>query len=412
MANNIHIHNYYYYENPQLQMLANNAVKTGVQDANKYIKNYTHSNSYINVDKYLMTLTINGSKDIITIKSQVNSITITGENNKLNGLDQKCLIGNITILGNNNELNLNKNCYKTKIRLVGLHNIIKFNGAVINNPNNKNNININNNVNNRNVIPNYNNNTNNNINNRNVIPNYNNITNNNINNRNVISNYNNITNNNTNNRNVTNNINNNANNRNDTNSINNNANNRNGIPNYNNIINNDTNNRNASNSINNINNVNNVAANTSENQSHNQESNIQQKPLITSVLSNSTINEYVEQDKDLAKFGKKKLKLYLEMDEYQYKHILKYDNRKETNCAICLRDFHGVDIIKAFYKCGHIFHKACLKNWLMRSNFCPLCKEEIPDDIEENYEDEDEYEDGAEYGAEYGVAYGVAVPLE
>ena len=405
MANNIHIYNHYYYEIPQLQMHVNNAVKIVVQDANKYIKNYAHSNSYINVDKYLKLLTITGSKDIITIKSQVNSITIAGENNKLNGLDQKCLIDNITVVGNNNELNLNKNCYKTKIKLMGLHNIIKFNDVVTNNPNNKNNnININNNVNNRNVITIYNNITNNNINNRNVIPNCNNITNNNtnnrndtnsinnnVNNRNVIPNYNNTTNNNTN-------I------RNDTNSINNNANNRNGISNYNNTTNNNTNNRNATNNINNINNVNNVATNTSENQSHNQESNIQQKPLITSVLSNSTLDEYVEQDKDLAKFGKRKLKLYLEMDEYQYKHILKYDSRKETNCAICLRDFHGVDIIKAFYKCGHIFHKACLKNWLMPSNFCPLCKEEIPDDIEENYEDEDEYEDGAEYGVAVAVA--------
>ena len=373
MANNIHIHNYYYYENPQLQMLVNNEVKNGVQNANKYIKNYNHSNSYINVDKYLAILTITGSKDIITIKSQVNSITIAGENNKLNGLDQKCLIDNITVVGNNNELNLNKNCCKTKIRLMGLHNIIKFNDVVTNNPNHKNNnININNNVNNRNVIP-----------------NYNNITNNNINNRNVISNYNNITSNNTNNRN-------------DTNSINNNVNNRNVIPNYNNITNNNINNRNATNSINNINNLNNVNANTTVNQSHNRENNMEQKPLITSVLSNSTINEYVEQDKDLSKFGKKKLKLFLEMDEYQYKHILKYDSRKETNCAICLRDFHGVDIIKAFYKCGHIFHKACLKNWLMRSNFCPLCKGEIPDDIEENYEDE--YEDGAEYGVAVAVA--------
>ena len=390
MANNIHIHNYYYYENPQLQMLVNNAVKNGVQNANKYIKNYNHSNSYINVDKYLAILTITGSKDIITIKSQVNSITIAGENNKLNGLDQKCLIDNITVVGNNNELNLNKNCCKTKIRLMGLHNIIKFNDVVTNNPNHKNNnININNNVNNRNV------------------PNYNNITNNNINNRNVISNYNNITNNNTNNRN-------------DTNSINNNINNRNVIPNYNNITNNNINNRNATNSINNINNLNNVNANTTVNQSHNRESNMEQKPLITSVLSNSTINEYVEQDKDLSKFGKKKLKLFLEMDEYQYKHILKYDSRKETNCAICLRDFHGVDIIKAFYKCGHIFHKACLKNWLIRSNFCPLCKREIPNDIEgggvflDEDGDIDEYEDYERdverSNVTNSVAVGMAVP--
>ena len=391
MANNIHIHNYYY-ENPQFQMIANNAVKNAVENTYNQMKTYSHSNSYINVNKYLMMLTINGSHDIITIKSQVNNITIAGWNNKLNGLDQKCLIDHLTILGDNNEVNLNKNCYKAIINLMGLNNIIKFDGVVYNNLNIKNNININNNVNNRNVIPYYHKITN--VQYRNVIPNYNNITNNNTNNRNATNNINNV-----NNRNVISNYNNisnnNANNRNATNIINNNANNRNVIPNYNNITNNNTNNRNATNSINNINNVNNVTANTPVNPSQNRESNIQQKPLIASVLSNSTIKEYIEQDKDLAKFGEKKLKLYLEMDEYQYKHILKYDSRKETNCAICLRDFHGVDIIKAFYKCGHIFHKACLKNWLMRSNFCPLCKGEIPGDIEEN-EDEDEYDGGAE----------------
>ena len=339
MANNFHIHNYYY-ENPQFQMIANNAVKNAVENTYNQMKTYSHSNSYINVNKYLMMLTINGSNDIITIKSQVNNITIAGWNNKLNGLDQKCLIDHLTILGDNNEVNLNKNCYKAIINLMGLNNIIKFDGVININLNIKTDININNNVNNRNVIPYYHKITN--VQYRNVIPNYNNITNNN------------------------------------------------------------TNNRNATNSINNINNVNNVTANTPVNPSQNRESNIQQKPLIASVLSNSTIKEYIEQDKDLAKFSKKKLKLYLEMDEYQYKHILKYDSRKETNCAICLRDFHGVDIIKAFYKCGHIFHKACLKNWLMRSNFCPLCKGEIPGDIEENEdededEDEDEYDDGAEY---------------
>ena len=88
-----------------------------------------------------------------------------------------------------------------------------------------------------------------------------------------------------------------------------------------------------------------------------------------------------ENDNNLSDFDKKKQDLFLEMDEYQYKHIQKYESRKETECAICLEQFKGIDIIKAFYKCEHIFHKVCLQKWLKRSNLCPLCKHDLTEDI-------------------------------
>ena len=88
-----------------------------------------------------------------------------------------------------------------------------------------------------------------------------------------------------------------------------------------------------------------------------------------------------ENNENLSEFDKKKQNLFLEMDEYQYKHIQKYESRKETECAICLEEFKGIDIIKAFYKCEHIFHKQCLKSWLKRSNQCPLCKHDLTEDI-------------------------------
>ena len=78
---------------------------------------------------------------------------------------------------------------------------------------------------------------------------------------------------------------------------------------------------------------------------------------------------------------KKKFELIVEMDEYQYKHIQKYDSRKETECAICIGEFKGIDIIKAFYKCEHIFHKRCLLDWLKKHNTCPLCNHDLSDDI-------------------------------
>ena len=93
-------------------------------------------------------------------------------------------------------------------------------------------------------------------------------------------------------------------------------------------------------------------------------------------MNNIQNNNIVEPE-----FDRKKQQLILEMDEFQYKHILKYDSRKETKCSICLNEFDRTDIIKSFYKCEHIFHKSCLLNWLKKSNICPLCKHDLKDDI-------------------------------
>ena len=63
-------------------------------------------------------------------------------------------------------------------------------------------------------------------------------------------------------------------------------------------------------------------------------------------ISNS-INKSVN-FQNLSDFEKKKLQLILEMDEYQYKHIQKYENIEEKECASYLGDFQGIDIIKPF----------------------------------------------------------------
>ena len=104
---------------------------------------------------------------------------------------------------------------------------------------------------------------------------------------------------------------------------------------------------------------------------------------VSNNVNNFNNNQEEENinENNLSDFDKKKQDLFLEMDEYQYKHIQKYESRKETECAICLEEFKGIDIIKAFYKCEHIFHKTCLKNWLKRSNVCPLCNHDLKDDI-------------------------------
>ena len=104
------------------------------------------------------------------------------------------------------------------------------------------------------------------------------------------------------------------------------------------------------------------------------------------INNNNADNFYDSVDEEdnnnnLSEFEKKKRKLILEMNEFQYKHIVKYDSRKETECSICLAEFLGTDVIKAFYKCEHIFHKKCLLGWLKKADYCPLCKHNLKDDM-------------------------------
>lgn len=45
-------------------------------------------------------------------------------------------------------------------------------------------------------------------------------------------------------------------------------------------------------------------------------------------------------------------------------------------CTICLADYEHSDSLVAL-ACRHIYHRACLKEWLRRKNACPLCKEQV-----------------------------------
>ena len=86
----------------------------------------------------------------------------------------------------------------------------------------------------------------------------------------------------------------------------------------------------------------------------------------------------------------KKEKLLLELNEFQYKHIKKYNALIEEKCVICFENFKRVDIIKEL-PCKHIYHKDCILKWLNDSNLCPLCKYDLTKDIiDYEYEQESE----------------------
>eukprot|EP00816_Leptocylindrus_hargravesii_P000025 CAMPEP_0196827542 /NCGR_PEP_ID=MMETSP1362-20130617/94209_1 /TAXON_ID=163516 /ORGANISM="Leptocylindrus danicus, Strain CCMP1856" /LENGTH=206 /DNA_ID=CAMNT_0042208183 /DNA_START=641 /DNA_END=1261 /DNA_ORIENTATION=- len=48
-------------------------------------------------------------------------------------------------------------------------------------------------------------------------------------------------------------------------------------------------------------------------------------------------------------------------------------NSQEVVCTICLGAIQDNDRVGDI-NCGHIFHVACLKQWLQRKNACPLCQ--------------------------------------
>ena len=341
---------------------------------------------------------IDGTNSEIKICSHINNLLISGYNNDIDGTDPNCKIEKLEVKGSNNTVKLNRNCSNVQKNIASSNELIieGFNGNNgINNFNqamdtfnyftmNSTNgftINITNTVGGVNVTS-----------NMNIMSNTNNMNNMNNMNNNMYNNMNNPMNNNMNSyiRNLFNNMNNNMynNNMNNNSNMNNNMynnnmnNNRNITINfYNNNMNSNINNRNMNNNIynNNMNNNsnmnNNFNNNNMNNNSNNRENNrTNLRDIKNSIMASVNMN-------NLSDFEKKKLELTLEMDEYQYKHIQKYESRKETKCAICLEDFKGPDIIKAFYKCEHIFHKKCLLDWLKKNNKCPLCNHDLSDDI-------------------------------
>lgn len=46
-------------------------------------------------------------------------------------------------------------------------------------------------------------------------------------------------------------------------------------------------------------------------------------------------------------------------------------------CSICLCEFADHEIISKLPKCNHIFHRECIREWLLRNHICPFCRNDI-----------------------------------
>ena len=55
-------------------------------------------------------------------------------------------------------------------------------------------------------------------------------------------------------------------------------------------------------------------------------------------------------------------------------------NEENKTCVICYEDFKdNEDAI--FLPCFHFFHTKCIKEWLKKSDICPLCKISVKNNL-------------------------------
>lgn len=48
-----------------------------------------------------------------------------------------------------------------------------------------------------------------------------------------------------------------------------------------------------------------------------------------------------------------------------------------STCAVCLEEYKQGEDVATLYKCNHIFCETCLKEWLMITESCPLCRSKV-----------------------------------
>ncbi|VDK35867.1 unnamed protein product [Taenia asiatica] len=53
------------------------------------------------------------------------------------------------------------------------------------------------------------------------------------------------------------------------------------------------------------------------------------------------------------------------------------EDNKLPECVICMCEYEVGDELRKLPMCSHIFHRACIDDWLTRSLTCPTCQQEI-----------------------------------
>lgn len=72
--------------------------------------------------------------------------------------------------------------------------------------------------------------------------------------------------------------------------------------------------------------------------------------------------------------------IYRFRNKHKHKSILIFNKKNYgEECPICLEMFEefNEDTTLCTLKCGHSYHKKCVKDWLCKDNSCPNCRIQI-----------------------------------
>ena len=64
-----------------------------------------------------------------------------------------------------------------------------------------------------------------------------------------------------------------------------------------------------------------------------------------------------------------------DLENFVNNDVILNEEIKEEDCVVCYDKYYEDEICKL--KCNHIFHKKCLKTWIMSKKTCPICRYNI-----------------------------------
>ncbi|VVC36318.1 Zinc finger, RING-type,Zinc finger, RING-CH-type,Zinc finger, RING/FYVE/PHD-type [Cinara cedri] len=121
---------------------------------------------------------------------------------------------------------------------------------------------------------------------------------------------------------------------------------------------------------------------------------------MASYFEERNVNENEETNDRIQRLTRETFRMIFDQDPYQYDNIVNnqitppaskseidklkivsHDKLLGEQCPICLSPYQ-LEQKALTMPCDHVFHEECLKTWLKKSNFCPLCKLELGTDNE------------------------------
>jgi hypothetical protein len=111
------------------------------------------------------------------------------------------------------------------------------------------------------------------------------------------------------------------------------------------------------------------------------------------IIQGREEQEYKHKIKELKNHKYRQL-IRMKYSEYLKKKQTSHKNRTvQDACSICLEKYKPSDLVLEFNCEEHFFHKDCLKEWIKKSDYCPLCMFDLLGeyrDNEEEYEEDDD----------------------